>query len=69
VKSLSPAEVKAEPATVKGATFLEAAGRRCLWPLSGSGALMVVCGAERTPGSAYCKPHKHRASSLRVYPD
>jgi hypothetical protein len=42
--------------------FLEAAGRRCLWPISGSGAEMVVCGEKRTASSAYCEDHKRQST-------
>jgi len=53
-----PAEVRAEPSEVAGMTFIDAAGRFCVWPISGSGALMVVCGARRAaPGCAYCADH------------
>lgn len=76
MKALTPAEVRAEPAEpgVEGMSFQDAAGRRCLWPLSGSGADMVVCGAQREPGCSYCLPHKRRAGGAggggpRVSPD
>ena len=61
MKTLHPAEIRTEPATTPGMPFLDAAGRRCLWPLSGSGAEMVVCGERRTPGSSYCQPHREQS--------
>jgi len=68
MKALAPAEIRTEPATLPGVTFLEAAGGpgvagRCLWPLSGAGADMVVCGGDREPGSAYCQPHRVRSGA------
>ena len=57
MKPIHPAEVRSEPATLPGTPFIEAAGKSCLWPLSGSGALMVCCGERRTVGSVYCAPH------------
>ena len=64
MKSLHPAEVRAEPAAVAGVAFLDAAGsRRCVWPVSGSGAMMVVCGEQRSEGKSYCDDHLSRSSS------
>jgi hypothetical protein len=66
MKRLAPAAVRPEPAALAGLTFLEAAGGggvvgRCLWPLAGAGAEMVVCGDERAPGDAYCAAHRRLA--------
>jgi hypothetical protein len=48
---------------VEPCTFLEAATRSlCVWPLSGSGEEMVVCGDERTPGKSYCAKHVRTSS-------
>jgi hypothetical protein len=57
MKSLAPAEVRSEPATAPGMPFVDAAGRWCLWPISGSGAEMVCCGGKRVPGKPYCGEH------------
>jgi hypothetical protein len=58
MKTLHPAQVQAEPATAPGMPFIEAAGRRCVWPLSGAGADMVCCGAKRPLGKPYCDTHQ-----------
>lgn len=44
-------------------SFLDAAtGRRwCLWPMSGAGAEMVVCGDPRDTGCSYCATHRAKA--------
>ena len=57
MKSVAPAEVRSEPATLPGMPFMEATGRACVWPLSGSGAEMVCCGGRRKPGRPYCDDH------------
>lgn len=62
MKSLAPAKVQAEPATGPGMPFMEASGRWCVWPLSGSGADMVCCGETRVPGRPYCQPHCEKGS-------
>jgi len=71
MKRLAPAAVRPEPATLAGVTFLEAAGGagvagRCLWPLAGAGAEMVVCGQDREPGIAYCAAHRRLAYPPRT---
>jgi hypothetical protein len=55
-------------------TFIEACGGpgapgepyrvgRCLWPLDGAGAEMVVCGDVRDLDCAYCPPHRDLAAA------
>jgi hypothetical protein len=68
MKTIRPASVIAETSEVSGVTFFEAAGSpgnvgRCLWPLGGAGADMVVCGASREAASSYCPTHRKRAGS------
>jgi hypothetical protein len=56
-----PAPIRPEAARLPGVPFIEAAGRLCLWPISGAGADMVVCGESRAVKSAYCDKHKNAA--------
>lgn len=63
MKPVQPASVHSEPSAVPGVSFLEAAGRACVWPLGGSGAQMVVCGDTREPASAYCHTHRQLSRS------
>jgi len=60
-----PAPILREPASAPGVTFLEAACRLCVWPISGAGADMVVCGQKRVQGLSYCDEHR-RSSSARL---
>jgi len=57
MKTLHPAAIRSEPATAPGMPFIDAAGVRCVWPLSGAGAEMVCCGGKRKPGKPYCEEH------------
>ena len=61
MKTLHPAVIRTEPATLYGTPFSEAAGRLCVWPISGSGIGMVCCGAKRKPGKSYCASHYNAA--------
>ena len=63
MKSVAPAEVRSEPPTTPGMPFIQATGRRCVWPLSGSGADMACCGQKRRPGRPYCDHHCGVATS------
>jgi hypothetical protein len=66
VKPRKPAGVHPEAPTVQGVTFLQAAGKACMWPISGAGADMVVCGEARAIGDqAYCKAHRTASSPAR----
>jgi len=66
MRSLQLASIVPElPSVPGGIGFLEAATRRrCLWPLSGAGADMQVCGEVRADlsGNRYCAAHR-RASA------
>jgi hypothetical protein len=57
MKPLHPAPTRSEPSPVVGVTFIDAAGKGCMWPLGGSGADMVVCGERRADGRSYCATH------------
>jgi hypothetical protein len=52
-----PAPIRPEPARLPGVPFIEAACRLCVWPISGAGVNMVVCGAAREWGRSYCADH------------
>jgi hypothetical protein len=66
MRSLSPASVQAEPAAgLGGRPFLEASTeRRCLWPLDGAGADLLVCGEARWPGSTYPYCQRHHTAAV-----
>lgn len=52
--ALSSANAKTEMAFTDAAEL-----RRCVWPIRGSGALMIVCGCRRGEGDlAYCLEHR-----------
>jgi hypothetical protein len=61
--ALGSAAAVAEPAA-RTMKFIDAAGRPlCLWPISGGGAMMIVCGADRgIDDRAYCPRHRAIAS-------
>jgi hypothetical protein len=67
--SVKPAEIIPESPTVVGVSFLEAATRRlCVFPISGAGAEMVVCGRKRAPKLHYCQACEDRARPPSAQP-
>jgi hypothetical protein len=69
MRHLNPAMVQAElPEIPGGIPFLDGIGeRRCLWPLSGAGADMLVCGARRADRPyPYCADHYALAVNPRA---
>ena len=58
---------KAPAQSPAGALFIDCAGtNRCLWPLSGAGAFMEVCGERRAAGCAYCENHRRAGGGPAV---
>lgn len=58
-----PAPTEAQPQAAV-AYFIDCAGtHRCVWPIRGAGAFMVVCGAHRAKGLSYCEEHRQAGSS------
>jgi hypothetical protein len=58
MKPLKPAPTRAEVSTVAGVPF---GSPGCKWPVGGSGADMLICGAERDGTKPYCVEHVERA--------